>query len=212
MLEHIETVIVGGGQAGLATSYHLMQNGREHLILEQAAQAANVWRDQRWDSFTLVTPNWSVKMPGAEYHGPDPNGFMPRAEIIAYFEKYVEQFQLPIDCNTRVLSIEPLDGKEFHGKERGHRDWFFPETKNPKICKWLFPGYYTTPQQRIPQSRITPARGGPHRRQCAIGLSDRRGTLSTRPKSFSLYRQCRPGAASLPRQGCDRMAGPDRTH
>jgi putative flavoprotein involved in K+ transport len=113
MMEHIETVIVGGGQAGLATSYHLMQNGREHLILEQAPKAANVWRDKRWDSFTLVTPNWAFKMPGAEYNGPEPNGFMPRAEIIAYFEKYVDRFQLPVECNTRVLSIELLDGKGY---------------------------------------------------------------------------------------------------
>lgn len=148
MLEHIETVIVGGGQAGLATSYHLMQNGREHLILEQAAQAANVWRDQRWDSFTLVTPNWSVKMPGAEYHGPDPNGFMPRAEIIAYFEKYVEQFQLPIDCNTRVLSIEPLDGKgyrvqtsqkNFTAKNVVIATGFFQKPKIPKFASGFSP-------------------------------------------------------------------------
>jgi putative flavoprotein involved in K+ transport len=81
MAEHIETVIVGGGQAGLATSYHLTQHRREHVILEQAAQPANVWRNERWDSFTLVTPNWSLKMPGAEYKGPDPHGFMTRADL-----------------------------------------------------------------------------------------------------------------------------------
>ncbi|RPI91002.1 MAG: FAD-dependent oxidoreductase [Chloroflexi bacterium] len=113
MMEHIETIIVGGGQAGLATSYHLTQYGREHVILEQAAQAANVWRDQRWDSFTLVTPNWSLKMPGAEYNGAAPNGFMPRAEVVTYFDKYVERFRLPVECNTQVLSIEPLDGKGY---------------------------------------------------------------------------------------------------
>ena len=56
-MEHVTTVIVGGGQAGLATSYHLTQQGREHIVLEQAATPAHVWRDERWDSFTLVTPN-----------------------------------------------------------------------------------------------------------------------------------------------------------
>jgi len=112
-MEHIETVIVGGGQAGLATSYHLTQHGREHVILEQAAQAAHVWRNERWDSFTLVTPNWAFKMPGAEYNGTDPNGFMPREEVVTYFEKYVEQFRLPVEYDTRVLSIEPLDGKGY---------------------------------------------------------------------------------------------------
>src|SRR5829696_5971267 len=61
-MERIDTVIVGGGQAGLATSYYLTQQGREHVVLEQAARAANVWRNERWDSFTLVTPNWTLKM------------------------------------------------------------------------------------------------------------------------------------------------------
>ena len=109
-MERIETVIVGGGQAGLATSYCLTQRGREHAVLEQAAQAANVWRNERWDSFTLVTPNWTLTMPGAEYDGVDRDGFMPRDEVVAYFERYVDRFQLPVQYNTRVEFVEPLDG------------------------------------------------------------------------------------------------------
>jgi putative flavoprotein involved in K+ transport len=112
-MEQIETVIVGGGQAGLATSYYLTQHGREHLVLEQAAQAANVWRNERWDSFTLVTPNWAFRLSGAEYNGADPHGFMSRDEIIARFEQYVERFQLPVQYNTRVVSIEAMDGKGY---------------------------------------------------------------------------------------------------
>jgi len=112
-MERIDTVIVGGGQAGMATSYYLTRNGREHVVLEQAAQAANAWRNGRWDSFTLVSPNWSVKMPGAEYDGSDPNGFMPRDELVAYFERYAERFQVPMQYNTRVLSVEPEDGKGY---------------------------------------------------------------------------------------------------
>ena len=50
-MERLDTVIVGGGQAGLATSYFLTQQGREHVVLEQASQAGNVWRNWRWDSF-----------------------------------------------------------------------------------------------------------------------------------------------------------------
>jgi putative flavoprotein involved in K+ transport len=148
MMEYIETVIVGGGQAGLATSYHLTQNGREHLIMEQAPQAAHVWRDERWDSFTLVTPNWSLKLPGAKYNGPEPNGFMPRAEIIAYFEKYVERFQLPVVCNTRVLSIEPLErkgyrvqtsGKTFTAKNVVIATGFFQKPKIPSFASGISP-------------------------------------------------------------------------
>ena len=68
MGQTVETVIIGGGQAGLATSYNLNQSGREHIVLEQAAQAGNAWRNGRWDSFTLVTPNWSFRLPGAPGH------------------------------------------------------------------------------------------------------------------------------------------------
>jgi putative flavoprotein involved in K+ transport len=108
-MKHSETVIVGGGQAGLAMSYYLTQYRREHVVLEQAVRAGSVWRDQRWDSFTLVTPNWAFRMPGAEYRGPDPDGFMAREEVVACFDRYVERFQPPIQYNTRVLAVEPLD-------------------------------------------------------------------------------------------------------
>src|SRR5215470_13721645 len=78
----IDTVIVGGGQAGLALSYYLKRQGREHVVLERASAVADAWRNQRWDSFTLVTPNFQVRMPGAEYDGDDPDGFMPRSEVV----------------------------------------------------------------------------------------------------------------------------------
>jgi putative flavoprotein involved in K+ transport len=119
-MEHIETVIIGGGQAGLATSYYLTQYGREHLVVEQAAQAGSVWRNERWDSFTLVTPNWAFVMPGAEHNAADRDGFMSRAQVVAYFDQYVERFQPPIQYNTRVISIESLDSKGYrvHTPER----------------------------------------------------------------------------------------------
>jgi putative flavoprotein involved in K+ transport len=104
--EKVETVIVGGGQAGLAVSYHLSQEGRAHTILEKASQPAEAWRNHRWDSFTLVTPNWTIRMPGAEYQGDDPDGFMPREEVVAYLEDYIERFSLPIQYDARVRSVE----------------------------------------------------------------------------------------------------------
>ncbi len=112
-MERIETVIVGGGQAGLATSYYLKQQGREHIVLEQAAMAGNAWRNDRWDSFTLVTPNWTLTMPGAEYDGDERDAFMPRAEVVAYFERYVERFNLPVQFGARVLAIERAEPRGF---------------------------------------------------------------------------------------------------
>lgn len=109
-----ETIIVGGGQAGLATSYYLTRHGREHVVLEQAAQAGNVWRNERWDSFTLVTPNWSFRLPGAEYQGDEPDGFMPRAEVVTRLEQYVDRFQLPVQYGVRVTSVvQKRDGQSY---------------------------------------------------------------------------------------------------
>ena len=102
----IETVVIGGGQAGLSVSYYLTRQGREHVVLEQADAPANAWRNHRWDSFTLNTPNWQSQLPGAEHHGVDPDGFMTRAEIIAYFEDYVRHFHLPVRYRTRVNRVE----------------------------------------------------------------------------------------------------------
>ena len=69
MPQHFDTIIIGGGQSGLAASYYLQKRGIDHIVLEAAAQPANAWRNERWDSFTLVTPNWSFRLPGAEYQG-----------------------------------------------------------------------------------------------------------------------------------------------
>jgi len=109
MTENIETLIIGGGQAGLALSYYLSQKGHPHLIIEQAAQPAEAWRNHRWDSFTLVTPNSATLMPGAEYQGDDPNGFMPREGVINYFEEYIARYNIPIRYNVQATSVTKPD-------------------------------------------------------------------------------------------------------
>ena len=108
MTEQMDTIIVGGGQGGLATSYYLKQQGREHIILEREDQAAQVWRN-RWDSFTLITPNWMLRLPGAEYEGDDPDSFIDREQVVAYFEDYIERYELPVRYGIRVISVEPLE-------------------------------------------------------------------------------------------------------
>ena len=110
MADSRDTVIVGGGQAGLAVSYYLMQQGRAHVVLEEAGQPAEAWRNHRWDSFTFVTPNWMTQLPGAAHAGPDPDGFMPRTDIVAYFEQYLERFRLPVRYQTQVTAVEPNEG------------------------------------------------------------------------------------------------------
>jgi putative flavoprotein involved in K+ transport len=110
MTTNTNTVIVGGGQAGLSVSYYLTQHGRDHVVLEQADRVAPVWHDQRWDSFTLVLPNWTIRLPGGEYEGDDPDGFMPRDQFATYIEQYAERIKPPIRYGMQVASVEAENG------------------------------------------------------------------------------------------------------
>ncbi|MBE0688781.1 MAG: NAD(P)-binding domain-containing protein, partial [Anaerolineae bacterium] len=101
----MSTVIIGGGQAGLSLSYYLSKHGHEHVVMEQAAQIGNAWRNYRWDSFTFVTPNHMSELPGLKSPG-DPNGYLTRDEIVAYFEDYVRTFNLPVRYNVQVTEVE----------------------------------------------------------------------------------------------------------
>ncbi len=92
---HYDTVVVGGGQAGLSTSAHLGARGIDHVVFEKH-RIGHAWRHQRWDAFCLVTPNWQCQLPGFPYAGPDPKGFMPRDEIVAYVEAFAAHIEAPV--------------------------------------------------------------------------------------------------------------------
>jgi putative flavoprotein involved in K+ transport len=109
MTEEVEVMIIGGGQAGLALSYYLTQQGRTHLVLEQG-RVGESWRSQRWDSFTLITPTWMNKLPGFPYQGDDPDGFMPRENIVAYLDQYAASFNAPLHCGIRVTAVRQQPG------------------------------------------------------------------------------------------------------
>ncbi len=81
------TIVIGAGQAGLAMSRCLLDRGLPHLVLERG-RIAQRWRSERWDSFTLLSPNWQTRLPGHRYAGPDPDGFMRGAEVAAMLESY----------------------------------------------------------------------------------------------------------------------------
>jgi putative flavoprotein involved in K+ transport len=104
-------VVIGGGQAGLAVSRELGKQSVEHVVLE-ASRVASSWR-RRWDSFTLVTPNWTMDLPGAPYDGRDPEGHVHRDEIVAYLEKYVAEHAGPIREGVRVEALTPGSSQGF---------------------------------------------------------------------------------------------------
>ncbi|HVK27100.1 MAG TPA: MSMEG_0569 family flavin-dependent oxidoreductase [Nocardioides sp.] len=103
-IHRTDVVVVGGGQAGLATSWHLVRDGVDHVVLE-AHTLGHEWADTRWDNFTLVTPNWHCRLPGYEYDGPDPDGFMTRDEVVAWLAGYAPTFGPPVREHTRVTSL-----------------------------------------------------------------------------------------------------------
>ena len=107
--ERVETLIIGGGQAGLSGSYYLTEHGREHVVLERG-RLAETWLTQRWDGFCLNTPNWTLLLPGHSYAGNDPNSFMSRAEVVLYLERYARAFQPPLRCGVSVRSLELRSG------------------------------------------------------------------------------------------------------
>jgi putative flavoprotein involved in K+ transport len=107
-VERVPVAVVGGGQAGLAVSHELSGLGVEHVVLERG-RVGQTWRG-RWDAFCLVTPNWSVQLPGHPYDGDDPDGFMRRDEIVAYFERYAAAVRAPVREGVEVRSVVPANG------------------------------------------------------------------------------------------------------
>ncbi len=98
-------IVVGGGQAGLSASYWLSQAGVDHVVFEKKS-VMHKWRDERWDSFCLVTPNWQCQLPGHSYDGPDPHGFMVKHEILAYLDRFARKTNGAVREGVEVRAVE----------------------------------------------------------------------------------------------------------
>ncbi|MDO6724604.1 MSMEG_0569 family flavin-dependent oxidoreductase [Celeribacter halophilus] len=113
---HTPVVIVGGGQAGLSTAYCLKKKGIESIIFERY-EKFHSWRNNRWDSFCLVTPNWQCRLPDfhydREYGGTDPDGFMLKDEIVDYVDAFAEMSQPDLRENVEVTRVAPRKGGGF---------------------------------------------------------------------------------------------------
>jgi putative flavoprotein involved in K+ transport len=103
-----DVVIAGGGHSGLAMSKQLTDRGIDHVVLERD-EVASSWRRQRWSSFTLLTPNWQTRLPGADYEGDDPDGFMTGPEIAAFIANYADAIGAPVEAGHAVTSVRPAD-------------------------------------------------------------------------------------------------------
>jgi putative flavoprotein involved in K+ transport len=100
----VETLIIGGGQAGLALSEHLGKRGVPHLIVERH-RIAERWRSERWDSLVANGPAWHDRFPGMTFAGLDPDAFATKHQIVSYFEAYAKHIAAPIRCGVEVRSL-----------------------------------------------------------------------------------------------------------
>ena len=105
-IPHLPVAVIGGGQAGLSLSHFLSGRGIDHLVFEKHT-AMHVWSDSRWDSFTLVTPNWQCDLPGHPYAGSDPDGFMKKDEITAYLQGFKDRVDAPLREGVAVTRVFP---------------------------------------------------------------------------------------------------------
>lgn len=102
-VEHVETVVVGGSQAGLAVGYHLRQRGQQFVILDECDRVGDAWR-HRWDSLRLFTPARYDGLPGMAFTAP-PGRYPRKDEVADYLEAYARRFELPVRTDVRVERV-----------------------------------------------------------------------------------------------------------
>ena len=100
--------MIGAGHAGLATSRCLSDRSIDHVVLERG-EVANSWRRERWDSLRLLTPNWQSRLPGFHYDGPDPDGFMSAADVVAFVTRFAKVASAPVRTGTTVRTVRAAE-------------------------------------------------------------------------------------------------------
>jgi putative flavoprotein involved in K+ transport len=107
MVEKVHTLVIGGGQAGVAASAHLQKQGVPHLVVERD-RIATRWRSWRWDSLVANGPAWHDRFPDAEFSGLDPDAFAPKEAVADYFERFARDRSLPIRTGVEVTRLDRL--------------------------------------------------------------------------------------------------------
>lgn len=117
--ETIETVIIGGGQAGLATAYHLTRSGRECVVLDAGERVGDSWR-RRWPTLRLYSAARLDGLPGMRFPAPA-HTFPTAGEMGDYLESYAAHFELPVRCGVTVDALERHEGR--YVVKAGARRW-----------------------------------------------------------------------------------------
>ena len=122
-MRDIDTLIVGGGQAGLAMSRCLAERGVEHVVLERG-RVGERWRSERWDSLTLLTPRWQSRLPGFHAREGDPHGYMTRDEVVRLLDRFTHDRNaiLFIESQAQLTCIHGGDVEQIaHQPQRAVR-------------------------------------------------------------------------------------------
>ncbi len=109
-VNRIPALVIGAGHAGLAVSHELTGHAIDHVVLERG-EVANTWRRERWDSLRLLTPNWQTRLPGHEYNGDDPDGFMTAGELVDFITDYARLIEAPVLTGVTVTQLTREDGR-----------------------------------------------------------------------------------------------------
>ena len=179
--QHIETLIIGAGQAGLSTGYHLQQLGRPFLIVDGHERIGDNWRHQ-WDTLKLYSPAKYDGLPGLPFPAP-PWSFPGKEQVADYLESYALHSDLPVRMSTRVQRLEPRAGGGFTaslGEDTITCDnvvvatGTFGRTPNvPDFARDLDPSIRAAALQRVPPPRPARGRTGAGGRRVTLGLRHR---------------------------------------
>ncbi|PVA11066.1 FAD-dependent oxidoreductase [Pelagivirga sediminicola] len=110
-VEQTDTLVVGGGQAGIAMSEHLGRAGIPHLVLEKN-RTAEAWRTGRWDNLVANGPAWHDRFPGMEFEDCDPDEFVTKDRFAQYLVDYAAMIDAPIREGVEVIEARRLEGKD----------------------------------------------------------------------------------------------------
>ncbi|MEW2919623.1 NAD(P)/FAD-dependent oxidoreductase [Ruegeria sp. ANG10] len=184
-IEKTDTLVVGGGQAGIALSEHLGNNDVPHIILEKN-RTAEAWRTGRWDALVANGPCWHDRFPSLQFKGDDPDAFVPKDRVAEYLVEYAEMVNAPIREGVEALNAERLPGEggfrvetttgEIHAKRIVAATGAFQHPVIPPIVpetagvKQLHSFYYKNPEQ-LPEGAVMVVGAGSSGAQIADELN-----------------------------------------